>query len=67
MLSSTKSRFAGNKFTVITIATLLFSALQFAQAPDTLWTKTYGGASAEWGNFVQQTSDFVHPCICHSF
>ncbi len=46
------------KLTVITIATLLFSALQFAQAPDTLWTKTYGGMNADWGYYVQQTTDF---------
>ncbi|MDD5529526.1 MAG: T9SS type A sorting domain-containing protein [bacterium] len=29
----------------------------FASAPDTLWTKTYGGNSNDYGNSVQQTSD----------
>ena len=29
----------------------------FAQAPDTLWTRTYGGANDEIGYSVQQTSD----------
>jgi hypothetical protein len=38
---------------------LLFSHFtSFAQAPDLVWTKTYGGVSEEWGHFVQQTSDF---------
>ncbi len=29
----------------------------FAQAPDTLWTRTYGGNNEEYGNSVRQTSD----------
>ena len=45
------------KSTNITSAILLLSISLIAQAPDTLWTKTYGGAAPEWGNFVQQTSD----------
>jgi len=45
------------KFTNITSAILLLSISLFAQAPDTVWTKTYGGVSEEWGHFVQQTSD----------
>ena len=36
---------------------LLFSTLLLAQAPDTLWTKTYGGAQEDWGYSVQQTTD----------
>ena len=28
-----------------------------AQAPDTLWTRTYGGSSYDYGSSVQQTSD----------
>jgi len=40
------------------IAYYIFIIPSFAQAPDTLWTKTYGGISEEWGHFVQQTSDF---------
>jgi len=29
----------------------------FAQAPDTLWTRTYGGAGYDCANSIQQTSD----------
>ena len=32
-------------------------SLVFAQAPDTLWTKTYGGIEYDWGFSVQQTDD----------
>jgi hypothetical protein len=36
--------------------TLHFSLL-YAQAPDTMWTRTYGGTSSDWGESVQETSD----------
>lgn len=29
----------------------------FAQAPDTLWTKTFGGSESEFGYYTQQTND----------
>ncbi len=35
----------------------LFSANLFAQGPDTLWTKTYGGENDDWASSIQQTSD----------
>jgi len=35
----------------------LFSANLFAQGPDTLWTKTYGGENWDEGFSVQETSD----------
>ena len=45
----------------ISITTICFSVLftfsVFAQAPDTAWTKTYGGIDIEWGWSVQQTLD----------
>ena len=37
---------------------LLFNfSLSFAQAPDTLWTRVYGGTNWDYGRSVQQTSD----------
>lgn len=35
----------------------LWITLSFAQAPDTLWTKTYGGGAIDVGRSVQQTTD----------
>ena len=31
--------------------------LGYTQAPDTLWTKTYGGDSADFAYSIQQTED----------
>jgi hypothetical protein len=39
------------------IFTLLSIQYQFAQAPDTLWTKIFGGSDDEFGYFAEQTSD----------
>jgi hypothetical protein len=36
---------------------MLFIQLLFAQGPDTLWTRTYGGANLNYGFSVQQTAD----------
>lgn len=36
---------------------ILLNASLFAQAPDTLWTKTYGGSGSDYGFSVQQTLD----------
>ena len=44
-------------FNLISILTLLFSSFLFAGAPDTLWTRTYGGTKDEYCYQVQQTSD----------
>lgn len=36
---------------------LLLNSMLFAQAPDTLWTRTFGGIANDWGSSVQQTGD----------
>lgn len=44
----------------LTMAMLIWAIVSFAQAPDTLWTKTYGGTGDEGGAqrvSVQQTTD----------
>ena len=45
-----------NKFKILIFNFALFSSL-FAGAPDTLWTRTYGGADIDFGWSVQQTND----------
>jgi len=47
----------------------LWSILLFAQGPDTLWTKTYGGSNDDWGYSMQQTTDggYIIAGACDSF
>ena len=40
-----------------TLLCLFYSSFLFAQVPDTLWTKTYGGPGDDRGHSVQQTTD----------
>jgi hypothetical protein len=44
---------------LVTTMTVIFILLEytFAQAPDTLWTKTFGGVWDEFGQSIQQTLD----------
>jgi len=39
------------------IVCMLLAVCMFAQAPDILWTKTYGGVMEDIGYSIQQTSD----------
>lgn len=39
------------------LANLFFWVALYGQAPDTLWTRTFGGSEHDWGFSVQQTSD----------
>ena len=39
------------------IAFLLLQFITLAQAPDTLWTKTFGGTGDDYGKSVRQTID----------
>ena len=64
MLSDTKSRlstakagFAGKNLSLLFIVFLFLQFIMLAQAPDALWTKTYGGSGQDIGYSVEQTTD----------
>ncbi len=42
---------------LICVFLLVSSSLIYSQIPDTIWTKTIGGISGDWGFSVQQTTD----------
>ena len=42
---------------LLTSLVFLYCSLAFAQAPDTMWTKTFGGSFIDHGRSVQQTID----------
>jgi len=45
------------QFILSAIFIIIFKLFLFAQAPDTLWTKTFGGGNFDFGYSVQQTFD----------
>jgi len=45
------------KYSLLESVLLLWVVNLFAQGPDTLWTRTYGGVNVDYGLSVQQTSD----------
>lgn len=46
-----------SKLFILGSVMLLWAPLLLAQAPDTLWTRSYGGPHNDWGWSVQLTSD----------
>ena len=42
---------------ICAVAIIAISQNALAQAPDTLWTKTFGGIKGEYGRSVAQTTD----------
>ena len=45
------------KIALAAVFIILAPVLVSAAAPDTLWTRTFGGASFEWAWYVEETSD----------
>ncbi len=55
------------KFLLCTTLLALCPLFLIAQAPDTLWTKTYGGVYDDGGRTVQQTSDSGYIVVGYTY
>ena len=52
-----KERHPATLITTLVLAPALLAGIAFAQAPDTLWTRTYGHSNYDEGLSIQQTFD----------
>ncbi len=51
----------------LTLLLALLPTLFFAQAPDTSWTKTYGGVDNDFANCLQQTADSGYAIVGYTY
>jgi len=58
-----------SKVIISILISIILIAVSYSQIPDTVWTKTFGGALADVGNSVIQTNDggFVVAATTSSF
>ena len=49
--------FIRQKMVLLSLIISLHAANLLAQAPDTIWTRTYGGSGDDWASSVSETSD----------
>ena len=52
---------------LVCLSSVLFAGVSYAQGPDTLWTRTYGGASSDYGYSIEQTLDGGYIIIGSTF
>ena len=64
MITDNRCSFLGTVLILCVATTFVY-----AQVPDTLWTRTYGGAEWDWSYFIKQTTDYGYILVgtTHSF